>query len=79
MALCNPELVKVNSRKMKAWAVTEFGSSDKLKVLELPKPEPTERDLLVKVAAVAVNPVDWKKRTDWNGFGGTITCLLFAH
>jgi zinc-binding alcohol dehydrogenase family protein len=30
--------------------------------LELPKPEPSGRDLLVKVEAVSVNPVDYKQR-----------------
>lgn len=30
---------------------------------DAPKPTPGPRDLLVKVAAVAVNPVDWKVRT----------------
>jgi len=29
---------------------------------EAPKPEPGPRDLLVKIAAIAVNPVDWKVR-----------------
>ena len=30
---------------------------------DAPKPAPGPRDLLVKIAAVAVNPVDWKVRT----------------
>jgi zinc-binding alcohol dehydrogenase family protein len=30
---------------------------------DAPKPEPGARDILVKVAAVSVNPVDWKVRT----------------
>ena len=32
--------------------------------IELPKPAPGARDLLVKVEAVSVNPVDTKRRTD---------------
>jgi len=32
--------------------------------IELPKPAPGPRDLLVKVEAVSVNPVDTKRRTD---------------
>jgi len=32
--------------------------------IELPKPSPTGRDLLVKVEAVSVNPVDTKRRKD---------------
>ena len=30
--------------------------------IELPKPSPTGHDLLVKVEAVSVNPVDYKQR-----------------
>jgi zinc-binding alcohol dehydrogenase family protein len=36
--------------------------SDSLQDFELPKPEPQERDLLVRVEAVSVNPVDTKIR-----------------
>ncbi len=32
--------------------------------IELPKPAPSGRDLLVKVEAVSVNPVDTKRRAD---------------
>jgi zinc-binding alcohol dehydrogenase family protein len=32
---------------------------------ELPKPEPGPRDLLVKIRAIAVNPVDTKVRAGW--------------
>lgn len=34
-----------------------------LQDIELPRPEPLERDLLVRIAAVAVNPVDTKVRS----------------
>jgi zinc-binding alcohol dehydrogenase family protein len=33
--------------------------------MELPKPEPGPRDLLVKIRAIAVNPVDTKVRAGW--------------
>ena len=46
---------------MKAVAHTGTGI-DSLVDLELPKPSPTGRDLLVKVEAVSVNPVDTKQR-----------------
>jgi NADPH:quinone reductase len=32
-------------------------------IVEIPKPQPTERDLLVKIKAIAVNPVDYKIRS----------------
>ena len=35
--------------------------------IELPKPSPTGRDLLVKVEAVSVNPVDTKQRKTATG------------
>jgi len=34
-----------------------------LRDIEVPKPAPTGRDLLVKIAAVSVNPVDVKTRS----------------
>lgn len=49
---------------MKAIVAT-FAPGDaaaRLRQIELPIPEPGARDLLVKVAAVAVNPVDYKVR-----------------
>ena len=33
-----------------------------LRDIEIPKPSPTGRDLLVKIEAVSVNPVDVKTR-----------------
>jgi NADPH2:quinone reductase len=38
--------------------------------VELPRPEPTGRDLLVKVAAISVNPVDTKRRRGGDPPGG---------
>ncbi|HWM43525.1 MAG TPA: zinc-binding alcohol dehydrogenase family protein [Burkholderiales bacterium] len=35
--------------------------------IELPKPSPTARDLLVKVEAISVNPVDYKQRKQATG------------
>jgi len=36
-----------------------------LHVVEVPKPEPLPHDLLIKIKAVSVNPVDFKKRTNF--------------
>jgi NADPH:quinone reductase-like Zn-dependent oxidoreductase len=44
---------------MKAIAYSEFGPPEVLKLAELPKPTPKEREVLVKVRAAAVNPLDW--------------------
>jgi len=51
---------------MKAWAHRTPGGVNVLEVVEMPKPVATGRDILVKVVAVATNPVDGKAR---KGFG----------
>ncbi|OIQ26539.1 NADP-dependent oxidoreductase [uncultured Vibrio sp.] len=42
---------------MKAVQITEI---DKIEIRDIPMPEPKEDEVLIKVAAVGVNPVDWK-------------------
>jgi len=37
--------------------------AESLRDIEIPKPSPTGRDLLVKIEAVSVNPVDVKTRS----------------
>jgi NADPH2:quinone reductase len=49
---------------MKAFAIDEYkpsGKLDHLKETEVPKPSASGNDLLVKVKAVATNPIDYKK------------------
>mmetsp|Transcript_2925 Transcript_2925/g.3921 ORF Transcript_2925/g.3921 Transcript_2925/m.3921 type:complete len:345 (+) Transcript_2925:36-1070(+) len=52
---------------MKAIVQTEYGGSDVLKFMEVPKPTPGPRDILVKNHAVATNPVDAKARDGRKG------------
>jgi len=47
---------------MKAVVIHEFGSREVLKCTDLPMPEPGEGEVLVRVKAAGVNPVDWKIR-----------------
>jgi NADPH:quinone reductase-like Zn-dependent oxidoreductase len=51
--------VGVGLPTMKALVRETYGSPDVLKVLEVPRPEMTDVDVLVRVAAVSVNRVDW--------------------
>ena len=47
---------------MKVQRFHAFGGSDVLKLEELPRPDPGEEEILVRVAAAGVNPVDYKIR-----------------
>ena len=47
---------------MKAIAINEFGGRDKLQLMDLPLPEVKENEILIKIKAAGVNPVDWKIR-----------------
>jgi NADPH:quinone reductase-like Zn-dependent oxidoreductase len=48
---------------MRAVRYHEYGSVDQLVVDEVPRPEPKEGEVLVRVCAVGVHPVDWKFRS----------------
>lgn len=45
---------------MKAMQYTGYGDPSKLRMAEAPRPKPSPDQLLVKVAASSVNPIDWK-------------------
>jgi NADPH:quinone reductase-like Zn-dependent oxidoreductase len=47
---------------MKALVIREFGTTDVLKIEDVPIPTPLSNEVLVKVFAAAVNPVDYKIR-----------------
>ena len=50
---------------MKAVFINEYGGRDKLIAGDLPQPEPREGEVLVRVKAAGVNPVDWKIRAGY--------------
>lgn len=47
---------------MRAIAIERFGGPETLKLMELPAPEPKAGEVLIRVVAAGVNPVDWKVR-----------------
>src|SRR5689334_7261467 len=48
---------------MKAVRIHSFGGSDVLALEDLPKPQPRDGEVLIKVAAASVNPIDYKIRS----------------
>ena len=47
---------------MKAIRIHEFGGPEVLQYEDVPRPEPASGEVLVRVYAAGVNPVDWKMR-----------------
>ena len=47
---------------MKAAVLTEFGSVDKFKIQSVSKPKPKPHQILVRVCATSINPVDYQTR-----------------
>lgn len=45
---------------MKAIVIEEFGDLNKVKLGEIPTPEPKANEVQIEVAYAAINPVDWK-------------------
>src|SRR5215471_7730756 len=54
--------IKNRSSKMKAIVIDDYGGIDRLHLRELPDPRPQADEVLVRVRAAGVNPVDWKIR-----------------
>ena len=50
---------------MKAVVINEFGGKEKLALTDVSKPQPAEDEVLVRIKAAGVNPVDWKIREGW--------------
>jgi NADPH:quinone reductase-like Zn-dependent oxidoreductase len=57
---CGPApAVSSQSERMKAVVYRCYGSTDVLKVEDIEKPTPADDEILVKIRAASVNPLDW--------------------
>jgi NADPH:quinone reductase-like Zn-dependent oxidoreductase len=52
-------LTKAQGETMKAIVYCEYGKSEVLKLLVIPKPVPKDNQVLVRIRAASVNPYDW--------------------
>lgn len=50
---------------MKACIIEKFGGRTELKITDRPAPEAGEGEVLIRIHAAGVNPVDWKIREGW--------------
>jgi NADPH:quinone reductase-like Zn-dependent oxidoreductase len=50
----------MEERPMKAIVRTQYGSPDVLQVMEVAKPTPKVDEVLIKIHAASVNPLDWR-------------------
>lgn len=51
--------IKTGEPHMKAVVYTEYGSPDVLEIRDIKKPVPGDDQILIKVHAAAINPLDW--------------------
>jgi NADPH:quinone reductase-like Zn-dependent oxidoreductase len=58
---------------MRAVVLTGYGGVERLRLQEMPRPEPGSGQILLRVRAAGVNPIDWKIRR------GRLRLLLPAH
>ena len=48
---------------MKAVIINKYGGNDVVEITEMPEPVPGPHDVLIRVRAAGINPVDWKIRS----------------
>ncbi|MBE9139787.1 NADP-dependent oxidoreductase [Nodosilinea sp. LEGE 07088] len=50
---------------MKAIQIHQYGGSETLTYEDIPRPEPAPEQVLVRIHAAGINPIDWKIRQGW--------------
>jgi NADPH:quinone reductase-like Zn-dependent oxidoreductase len=65
----------MSENTMRAVTISEFGGAEVLTVEEVARPEPLPTEVLVRVHAAGINPVDWKTR-EGQGMAGLQTLPL---
>lgn len=74
-ALTTASVFAQSGKTMKAVVVHEFGGPEVLKYEDAPRPQPKENEILVRVIAAGVNPVDTYVRSGKFGPSGTLPLI----
>ena len=61
---------------MKAVQIHAYGGPEVLKYEDVPQPQPKANQILVRVHAAGVNPVDWKIREGY--LSATLPMIMFS-
>jgi NADPH2:quinone reductase len=64
---------------MKAIVISKFGSEDEFQEVDHPRPKPGASEVLIRVAATSVNPLDFKlRRGDFPDFAPSFPAILHS-